>query len=118
MSPVQSLHVLRQRKEFLAVAAQGKKWVSPGVIVQLSAPGASPSVIRYGLTASSKIGNAVKRNRARRRLRALACEILPLHAAPGHDYVLIARAATIKRPFADLRADLMSALKKLEAWHD
>ncbi len=50
--------------------------------------------IRYGLTASRKVGNAVTRNRARRRLRVLAHDILPRHAAPGYDYVLIARAAT------------------------
>ena len=76
-----------------------------------------PSV-RYGLTASSKIGGAVVRNKARRRLRALATSILPLHAAQGRDYVLIARAQTPGRGFEDLRQDLIAALKKLDAWRD
>lgn len=72
-------------------------------------------VVRYGLTASGKIGNAVKRNKARRRMRALAVEILP-QAKSGHDYVLIARVTTGTRKFEDLRQDLMTALKKLGAW--
>jgi len=78
----------------------------------------TPSRIRYGLTASGKVGIAVIRNRARRRLRALAVEVLPPHAAPGHDYVLIARGTTITRDFSDLRGDLTTALQKLGAWHE
>ena len=63
------LSVLRKRAEFLA-AAQGKKCVMPGLILQLGAmPNKEDTGIRYGLTASSKVGNAVIRNRARRRLR-------------------------------------------------
>jgi ribonuclease P protein component len=120
LSKGSSLTVLRRRAEFLALAKEGRKWVTPGLIVQA---GPTPktetaSAIRYGLTASSKIGNAVKRNRARRRMRALANEILPIHAVTGHDYVLIARAVTPARPFADLRQDLVTALRKLEVWHE
>ncbi|NTU76644.1 MAG: ribonuclease P protein component, partial [Alphaproteobacteria bacterium] len=59
---------------------------------------------------------AVERNRARRRLRALAQEILALHAKKEHDYVLIARPATVTRPFTDLRRDLETALKKMGVW--
>jgi ribonuclease P protein component len=113
------LTVLRKRDEFLALAKLGKKWVAPGLILQTGAvrtnemPG-----IRYGLTASGKIGPAVIRNRAKRRLRALAVEILPPHAETGRDYVLIARAATVTRDFADLRQDLTTALQKLGAWRE
>ena len=109
---------LRKRAEFLAVAEQGRKYVTPGLILQKSSQRRqdSPS-IRYGLTASGKIGNAVTRNRARRRLRALAHAILPRHAAPGYDYVLIARATTPGRAYAALEQDLLTALKKLGADH-
>ena len=112
----ESLNRLRKRAEFLAVADQRRKWVAEGLILQVGASAGKSA--RYGLTASGKIGNAVKRNRARRRLRALAFDVLPKHAASGHDYVLIARASTITRAFADLRNDLTMALKKLGVWCD
>lgn len=73
------------------------------------------ATIRLGITASRKVGNAVARNRARRRLREVARLVLSADAAPGHDYVLIGRAATLKRPFAMLVVDLRSALRKLRA---
>ncbi len=71
------------------------------------------TAIRFGLTATKKIGNAVIRNRTRRRLRVLAHEILSAHGQPGYDYVLIGRAATKHRTWDGLRTDLRSALKKL-----
>lgn len=70
--------------------------------------------VRYGLTATKKIGNAVKRNRARRRLRALAENIL-CKKAKGGDYVLIAREATLTRDFALMADELEKALQKLAA---
>lgn len=69
--------------------------------------------IRVGFTASKKVGGAVVRNRARRRLKALAREVIANEAAPGYDYVVIARAETATRDFADLRKDLRFALKRL-----
>jgi ribonuclease P protein component len=66
--------------------------------------------VRVGFTATRKIGNAVIRNRARRRLREAAAAILPVAASPGHDYVLIARSGTIDRPYDKLLADLRAAL--------
>lgn len=101
------------------MAKTGKKWVSPGFIMQLGAPrkAENPSP-RYGLTATTKIGNAVIRNRARRRLRALAVEIFPLYAAPDHDYVLIARAVTVTRSYDELKKDLVTALKKLDVYRE
>jgi len=120
LSAARHLAVLRRRAEFLALAKQGRKWVTPGLILQAGPTPKSetPLAIRYGLTASKKIGNAVTRNRARRRMRALAVEILPLHAEAGHDYVLIARATTPDRKYNDLREDLGEALKKLGVWHE
>ena len=67
--------------------------------------------LRIGFTASKKIGNAVARNRAKRRLRAAARELLPLLGRAGHDYVLVARGTTVARPFAALLSDITSALR-------
>lgn len=107
-----ALGKLLQRAEFLAVAATNQKWVMPGVIVQWSVREGAAS-IRYGLTASRKVGGAVQRNRARRRLRALATELLPQAGFSAADIVLIARPATISRPFNDLRNDIRTALSKV-----
>ncbi len=71
--------------------------------------------MRVGYTASRKVGNAVVRNRAKRRLRAAAARILAERGRPGTDYVLIARATTAERPFAALVDDLETALGRIEA---
>ena len=71
---------------------------------------------RVGFTVSRKVGGAVVRNRVRRRLRAAVDAVMPAHAAPGNDYVVIGRAATVRRPFDALSADLETALKHLGAW--
>ena len=76
---------------------------------------AAKGAFRVGFTASRKVGGAVERNRAKRRLKAAAHAILPLSAHEGHDYVLIARAATISRNFADLSRDLTTALAAIHA---
>ena len=114
----ETLIVLRRRAEFLAVASHGKKWVAPGFIMQLGPKQnkEKPSPARYGLTATTKIGNAVKRNRARRRLRALAFDVLAREASPDHDYVLIARVTTATYDYADLKKDLITGLKRLGVW--
>ncbi len=115
---------LTRRAEFLRVAAGGRKWVAPGVILQVlrreapEAAAAAPVPLRLGFTASRKVGIAVKRNRARRRLRAAAAAILPVHAAPGHDYVLIARAGTVTRPYAALLEDLCTGLRRLGVYRN
>ena len=113
---------LKQRADFLRIARDGRKSAAPGLIVQMApaivgddTTSKGKAELRVGFTASRKVGNAVARNRARRRLRALAAEILPTQARPGFDYVLIARAATVGRPFARLREDLLRALAKLDA---
>lgn len=71
--------------------------------------------MRVGFTTSRKVGNAVARNRARRRLREVARIVLPADAAPGRDYVLIGRPETLVRPFLELLADLRAALRRLGA---
>ncbi len=68
--------------------------------------------VRVGFTATKKIGNAVKRNRARRRLRAAVDEVLRGTGASGADLVVVARQGTITRSYADLKSDLTVALKR------
>lgn len=105
---------LTRRSEFLRTAAARQKWVTPGLILQARPRCGDPDpTVRMGLTVSRKVGNAVTRNRARRRLRALGREILPECGRPGMDYVLIGRAATPKRPASELRHDLETAVEKL-----
>jgi ribonuclease P protein component len=99
---------LQKRADFLK-AARGIRRVE-GAITLETCPSPVPG-IRVGFTASKKIGNAVLRNRAKRRLRAAASQLLPLLGRQGHDYVLVARGTCVARPFAALLSDIATALK-------
>jgi ribonuclease P protein component len=107
-----ALERLKKRSEFLAVSKTGKKWVTPAFIIQIYER-ATCGPFRYGITASRKVGGAVDRNRAKRRLRALIKEFLPPLAHPGVDYVFIARQEILKRDFAVMKEELKRALTKL-----
>ena len=110
---------LKRRPEFLKVAATRRKWVASGLIVQLRprpSGEADTEQARVGFTVSRKVGNAVARNRARRRLKAAAEIVMTEHAQPGVDFVIIGRKTSLKRPFSDLEGDLTTALKKLDAY--
>ncbi|MEA4837514.1 MAG: ribonuclease P protein component [Rhodospirillaceae bacterium] len=116
---------LKRRPEFLRVAAARRKWAAPGLVLQVAettipAPPQGGAAIcgdrlRVGFTCSKKVGNAVARNRAKRRLRAIAAALLPDMAAEGYDYVLIGRAETVRRPYTLLLQDLQTALKRVGA---
>ena len=124
---------LKTRAAFLAGNASRRRFAADGLVLQvvarkgadadtdsnaapLSAGGVSAlPPIRVGFTATKKLGNAVVRNRVKRRLRALADRLLPLHAKPGLDYVLIGRIDTAARDFALLESDLMLALERTNA---
>ncbi len=111
------LEGLKERRDFLRVAAARRKWAMPGLVLQVARmpdQAGSQDLMRFGITASRKVGNAVRRNRAKRRLRALARGVLPARAVPGYDYVLIARQATPERAFDALIVDLKTALAKLK----
>lgn len=106
---------LKRRREFLA-AARGRK--SGGPIVGLQGikqrPTETPDqTVRIGFTCSKKVGNAVARNRARRRLKAAAAELAPDLAIPGCDYVLVGRTATVNVPFDRIKNDLSRAFKEV-----
>ncbi len=112
----QRLIHLKTRADFLKVAGRGRKWAMPGLVVQAAARSDGldeASAPRLGLTASKKVGNAVARNRAKRRLRALGNEMLPEHGRADLDYVLIGRPATLRRAYGDLREDLLVALRRV-----
>jgi ribonuclease P protein component len=108
---------LRHRADFLRVAAGRWKYATPGLVVQMRPREDMPesSAVRVGFTVTRKVGSAVVRNRARRRLREAARVALPQAALPGCDYVLIARAGTVGRPYPELVGDLKSALAALAA---
>jgi len=99
---------LKKRADFLR-AASGIRRVTPSLTLETCA--GDNAVIRVGFTATRKVGNAVVRNRAKRRLRAAAAAVLPLSGRAGNDYVLVARPGTLTRPFLYLREDLAAALE-------
>lgn len=110
------LTVLQHRSDFLR-AASARRQSTKGMTVQgrRRAPGEADG-IRVGFTCSKKVGNAIARNRAKRRMREVARLVLPHEGRDGWDYVLIGRAGTtVDRPFDALQDDLRFALKKIHA---
>ena len=102
---------LKRRAEFLRVAAKGRKAPVPGLVLQaLRRDDADP--VRLGFTVTKKVGNAVVRNRTRRRLKEAARLLLKGHTVTGFDLVLIGRDGTRKRPFLALQDDIRRALTR------
>lgn len=110
LSCVPGLITLRKRADFLR-AAQARRQGTPGFLLQARDRSDSDPVVRVGFTCSKKLGNAVMRNRAKRRLREVARLALAGTARPGWDYVLVGRPqATVDRDFAALLTDMATAL--------
>jgi len=116
------LQTLLKRRDFLS-AARARKSAAPALVLQgrrrreAEANARTPAeAMRVGFTASKKVGGAVVRNRAKRRLREAARAVLPEAGRPGWDYVLIARAdATVARPFENLLDDLRMAVSRVHS---
>jgi ribonuclease P protein component len=87
----------------------------PGFVLLVRDRRDDDPAMRLGITVTRKIGNAVVRNRMKRRFRALAREVLPQAGVAGADHVLIGRAGGIERDFSSLRAELEKALRKVTA---
>jgi ribonuclease P protein component len=120
LAGILSLETIKTRRDFLR-AQKGERKFQPSLGLE-SCP-TPPDLRRAGLaragfTASRKVGGAVERNRAKRRLRAAAAAILPLYGREGRDYVLIARGATLTCPFVTLRDDLVRAIAYIHAATD
>ena len=89
----------------------------PGFVLQIAPAPADLALptARVGFTVSRRVGNAVVRNRVRRRLREIARMVIPDQARPDLDYVLVGRQGALARDFAKLRQELIEALKRLKA---
>lgn len=114
---------ITKRRDFLAVAGKGNKVVASTLVLQgyfpfrdgdgvSSAPFSAPLPIRVGFTVTKKVGNAVVRNRIRRRLRAAAQQVLPEAGLPGWEYVIIGRGRAESEPFDIILRDLRYAVRK------
>lgn len=109
-----SLARMSDRKDFLRMS-QGSRVHSKSFVIQ-SRNRAEDLSVRVGFTCSKKVGNAVSRNRAKRRLREIARLVLPILGLPGYDYVLIGRASvTSSMDFEAMKKELVDALQKLNS---
>lgn len=114
-----AFETIKKRRDFLAVRG-GEKASSSAFLIEAKPRRADDTAgreqtptARFGFTVTKKLGNAVRRNRIRRRLKAAVAALAETHAVGGYDYVIVARKAAFDRPYADLVADLATALKRV-----
>jgi ribonuclease P protein component len=115
---------LKKRADFLRIQSGGKKWVSKGLVIQVAKTPediklSTDDAMRCGFTVTKRTDkSAVNRNRMKRRLRAVAADILAPHGLGGHDYILVGRPDTLTKPYAVLCSDLKWCLRKLELYQE
>ena len=104
-----------KRSEYVRVKLRGSSIAESGLVIQAAPVVNDTSYLfpRVGFTVSKRVGNAVKRNRARRRLKSIASDILPKEGFPAWDYVFIGRLVTLDRPYDSLLEDARAALRKI-----
>ncbi|MGB4057781.1 MAG: ribonuclease P protein component [Alphaproteobacteria bacterium] len=112
MNDGQTIETLKNRAEFVTLNRKGRKWSAHGLVLQAIKNDLGKTRIGYTVTKKTE-KSAVKRNRIKRRLRAVASEIITAHAVEGHDYVLIGIQASAIRPYTALCNDLKWCLEKL-----
>jgi ribonuclease P protein component len=105
------LTTLTRRADFVA-ANGGRRVPTPGFVLLVRNRDDGDAAMRFGVTVTRKIGNAIVRNRMKRRLRALGHALLPSHGLAGSDHVLIGRAAGVERDYAALGSELGAALAR------
>jgi len=105
---------LKQRADFLAAAAAGRKAAAAAFVLQ-ARERIDSGPARFGFTVSKKVGNSVERNRVRRRLREIVRLAPAGNMKVGHDYVLIGRRAALRAPFERMARDFEGALRRVHA---
>ena len=113
LDPARTIARITVRRDYLRTA-KGQRAARPTLVLQAipQKPGLHETP-RIGFTCSKKVGKAVARNRARRRLTHAARDVMSQNARPGFDYVVIGRSATVEAAFDDIVRDLQSALKSV-----
>jgi ribonuclease P protein component len=106
------LETIKKRGDFLTAAARGKKFIASTFILQMM-PRENSEPPRFGFTVTKKMGNAVARNRIKRRLREALKRIAAAHALAGHDYVIISRNKALDCAFSDLVRDMEFAFSRI-----
>lgn len=115
------IKTIKKRGDFLSISARGKKVVTGSLILlTLARADAHPAGTdtRFGFTVTKKMGNAVARNRIKRRLRAAVAQVAPGRGLAGHDYVMIPRHKTIDCPFPVLLRDMEFAFSRISSMKD
>ena len=108
------LTIIRQRKDFLA-ANSARRVATPGFVLLVRNRDDGSDIKRLGITVTKKIGNAVVRNRMKRRFRELARQLIAPDGISGADHVLIGRAGGVERDYATLAQELAKALKRAQS---
>lgn len=112
-----ALNTIKNRKDFLLLNTNGKKFITHSIILQVikraDTHRTPASEIRIGFTVTKKMGNAVVRNRIKRRLREAVRPALAKHAINGHDFVLISRQKALTCEFTELLRDIDFAFRKI-----